>query len=335
MIIDFHGHFYPRVFMEELASQGKKYGVGLDKNEKGQEFLRFEEIRFWAYNENFYDAGMRLRELDEAQVDLQVLSLGPPMVYWADPELGLRLCQIINDETARLVERYPKRFLGFAALPFQDTKLALQELRRARHSLGLAGVQIGSNIHGKPLDHPDLWPVYEQIEAEELPMFLHPINPAGKPAIHDYRLDILVAFPFETTLAAARLIFGGVLERFPNLNICLAHLGGALPFLRERLDIGWRTRQATFSGKRTEIQKPPSHYQKLFYLDIVPYNDPALLCALASSGADRLILGSDSPFRVGNLKRSVEYIRNFQFVTEVEKDKILGGNSARLLKLRN
>lgn len=333
MIIDYHAHFYPRRFMEEIARHGKKYGVDLVSDEQGQEYLQFEGIHFWAYKEKFYDITQRIREMDEAGVDLQVLSLGPPMVYWADPELGLRLCQVLNDEIARLVERYPNRFVGFAALPFQDTKLAIQELKRARHSLGLAGVQIGSNIHGKPLDHPDLWPIYEQIEANEMPVFLHPINPPWQPSIHDYRLDILVAFPFETTLAASRLIFGGVMERFPKLEICFSHLGGALPFLKERLDLGWRTRHKAFPSKPAEIQKPPSDYLQLFYLDAVVYYDPAFLCAYTSFGADRLIMGSDSPFRVGDLKRSVEYVRGFQPASELEKDKILGGNAARLLKL--
>ena len=334
MIIDFHGHFYPRIFMEEIARHGAKYGVGLKKNETGLEFLQFEGIDFWAYSENFFDINRRIKELDEAEVNLQVLSLGPPMVYWADAELGLRLCQILNDEIARIVERYPNRFIGFAALPFQDTKLAIQELKRARHSLGLAGVQIGSNIHGKMLDHPDLWPIYEQIEAEKMPMFLHPINPPWQSSIHDYRLDILVAFPFETTLAAARLIFGGVMEQFPDLKICFAHLGGALPFLKDRLDVGWRTLHPFLkTGKK--ISKPPSYYFKLLYLDVAAYYDPALLCSLASSGSDRLIMGSDTPFPVGDLKKTVEYIRNFQFTSEIDKDKILGGNAAGLLHLKS
>ena len=207
----------------------------------------------------------------------------------------------------------------------------MQELERARGALGMAGVQIGTNIQGKPLDHADLWPVYERIEAEDLPIFVHPINPMGQPAIHDYRLDLTVGFPFETTLAAARIVFGGVMERFPKLKLCFAHLGGALPFLQERLDIGWRTRQVF--GSATGIPKAPSEYFKLFYLDAVSYSDPALLCTLALYGADRLVLGSDAPFAVGDLQRSVDYIRNFSLALDSDKEKILSGNAAQLLKL--
>jgi len=332
MIIDYHAHFYPRPFMEEIARNGAPYGVGLERNESGDEILQFEGMHFWAYKENFFDAQRRLAVLDEAGVELQVLSMGPPMVYWADPQLASRLCQIMNDEIACLVERYPTRFVGFAALPFQDQRLAIEELKRAHQSLGLVGVQMGSNIHGKPLDHPDLWPVYEKIEENDLPIFVHPVNPLGQPGIHDYRLDLTVGFPFDTTLAAARLVLGGVMERFSGLKFCFAHLGGALPFLKERLDIGWRTRNI-FPGKRTTIPKPPSEYIKLFYLDVVSCADPALLCSLACSGTDHLVLGSDAPFAVGDLKKSVECVQNFSFFTEEDKIKILYSNAAKLLKL--
>jgi len=332
MIIDFHAHLYPRPFMEEISRTGGPYGLGLERNEKGDEILRFEGMPFWAYKENFFDVKRRIAALDEAGVELQVLTMGPPMVYWADAKLALHLCQIMNNEIARLVERYPSRFAGFAALPLQDTRQSLEELKRAIKSMGLKGVQMGTNIHGKPLDHLDLWPVYEQIEALDVPIFVHPVNPLGQPDIHDYRLDLTVGFPFDTTLAAARLIFGGVMEKFPGLKFCFAHLGGALPFLKERLEIGWQTRNI-FPGKRTTIPKPPSEYIKLFYLDVVSCADPALLCAFACSGADHLMMGSDSPFAVGDLKKSVECIKKFSFATEEDKVKILYGNAAKLLKL--
>jgi len=319
--------------MEEISRHGGQYGLGLEKNQAGDEMLRFEGMLFWAYRENFFDVNRRLAILDDAGVELQVLTMGPPMVYWADPNLAMRLCQIMNNEIARLVEKYPSRFAGFAALPLQDTGQSLAELKRAIQSLGLKGVQMGTNIHGKPLDHPDLWPIYEQIEAHDLPIFVHPVNPLGQPDIHDYRLDLTVGFPFDTTLAAARLIFGGVMEKFQGLKICFAHLGGALPFLKERLDIGWQTRNI-FPGKRTTIPKPPSEYIKLFYLDVVSCADPALLCAFACSGADHLVVGSDSPFAVGDLKKSVECVKKFPYATEEDKVKILYENAARLLKLR-
>jgi aminocarboxymuconate-semialdehyde decarboxylase len=328
MIIDFHAHLYPRVFMDEVARVGAAHGIALERAADGIERLRFEGITFWAYEPSFWDVDARIASLDAAGVDLQVLSMGPPMVYWAEPYDGLRLCQILNDAIAEVVTHHPQRFAGFIALPFQAPDLALQELQRAQ-AVGLAGVAIGSNIHGRPLDDPALWPIYAQIEQADLPLFMHPINPIGQPGIHDYRLDLTLGFPFDTTLAAARMVLGGVMERFPNLKVCLAHLGGALPFLQERLDIGWHQRQV-FGGE-AGLPRPPSEYFRRFYLDCLSYSDPALLCALALYGADHIVVGSDAPFAVGDLQRSVAYIRNFSFASEQDKQQMLGGAAATLL----
>lgn len=332
MIVDMHAHLYPERYMEELARSGGRYGVGVERAADGRRFLRFEGIRFWWYVPPFYDVAQRLAAMDAAEVDVQVLSLGPPMVFWADPALGARLSRLLNEEIARVVEQHPERFVAFAAVPLQDTALALAELEHAVGRLGHRGVGIGSNVHGKPLDHPDLAPFWAAVEDLDLPVFIHPINPCGQPAIHDYRLDLIVGFPFDTTLAAARLIYGGVLERFPRLKLIFAHLGGALPFLRERLEIGYRTREA-FPDNPLALTQPPSTYLQRCYFDAVSFDAPALLCACACVGAERIVLGSDAPFAVGSMERSVAAIRGYGFASEAEKLLMLGGNAARLLKL--
>ena len=224
MIVDFHAHLYPERYMEELARAGGPYGIGLEWDADGRRYLRFEGIRFWWYVEGFYDVDRRLAAMDAAGVDLQVLSIGPPMLGWADPPLGARLARLLNEEVARVVERHPGRFVGLAAVPLQDATAALAELEHAVARLGHRGVGIGSNVQGKPLDDPDLDPFWAAAQDLDLPIFIHPINPPGQPSIHDYRLDLIVGFPFDTTLAAARLIYGGVLERFPRLTFVLAHL---------------------------------------------------------------------------------------------------------------
>jgi aminocarboxymuconate-semialdehyde decarboxylase len=306
--------------------------VGIERAPDGRRFLRFEGIRFWWYVEPFYDVGRRLAAMDQAEVDLQVLSMGPPMVFWADPALGARLSRLLNEEIARVVEQHPERFVAFAAVPLQDTALALAELEHAVGRLGHRGVGIGSNVHGKPLDHPDLVPFWAAVQDLDLPVIIHPINPCGQPAIHDYRLDLIVGFPFDTTLAAARLIYGGVLERFPDLKLIFAHLGGALPFLRERLEIGYQTRDA-FPDNPMALTRPPSTYLQRCYFDAVSFDAPALMCAYACVGAERIVLGSDAPFAVGSMERSVAAIRGYGFASEAAKLLMLGGNAARLLKL--
>ena len=328
MVIDVHAHLYPRAFMEEVAARGPRYGVSLTG--ETPPCLLFEGIRFWRYAQVFHDAELRLTQMDAAGVDCQVLSLGPPMVYWADPDLGLALCRIFNDEIAKLVRRHPDRFIGFAVLPLQDTARALAELDRAVNDLGLAGVGIGSNVHGVQLDDARLAPFWERAAALEAPIFVHPINPAAHGNIHDYRMDLSVGFPFETTVAAARLIYAGILDRYPYLRVCLAHLGGALPVLRERLNIGFRVGRDHF-GASFGIAESPEVYLEKLYFDILSYDAPALLAGLACVGPERLVLGSDAPFAVGDLGRSVASVRDFAFLPRRDRARILGDNALRFL----
>jgi len=330
VIIDVHAHLYPRAFMEAIAAEGPRHGVSLTADEPP--FLCFEGIRFWRYTGPFHDVGLRLRQMDGAGVDRQVLSIGPPMVYWAEPELALRLCRIFNDELAKVVRSHPDRFVGLAVLPLQAPDQALAELDRAVNDLGLLGVGIGSNIHGTQLDAPTLASFFEQAAALDLPIFVHPINPAGHGDIHDYRLDLAVGFPYDTTIAAARLVLSGTLERHPALRICLAHLGGVLPFLRERIAIAFRVGREHFGAAFGATGSPETSIER-FYFDSISYYEPALLAGIACVGADRIVIGSDAPFAVGDLARSVESIKAFTFLPERDRAKILGENALRFLGL--
>jgi aminocarboxymuconate-semialdehyde decarboxylase len=330
MVVDVHAHLYPRAFMEAAAAGGGPYGVSLTADTPP--FLCFEGIRFWRYTAAFHDVDGRLREMDAAGVERQVLSLGPPMTYWADGALSARLCRIVNDEIAAVVRRHADRFVGLAALPLQDTGLALAELKRAVGDLGLTGIGIGSNVQGVQLDDARLRPVFETADEQALPVFIHPINPAGHGNLHDYRLDLAVGFPYDTTIAAARLIYSGVVERCERLRICLAHLGGTLPYLRERIALGFRVGREHFGAAYGLTGSPEASMERL-YFDTISYYEPALLAGLACVGAERLVIGSDAPFAVGDLARSVREIRAFAFVPERDRQKILGDNALRFLGL--
>lgn len=338
MIVDFHAHLYPEDFMNAVAAAEGRYPIGVRARPDGTRYLWFEGIAYWTYTPPFWNTDVRLKDMDDAKVDLQVLSLGPPMAYWADGTLGLELCRIFNDAASNAARAHPDRFVAFAALPLQDPALALQELERCASELHVQGVGMGTNIAGRQLDDKALWPVYERIQALDLPIFLHPINPCGSGHIHDYRLDALLYYPFDTTVAAARLVFGGVMDEFPRLQFCLSHLGGALPYLRERLDLGWQ-RARKLHAEGTTISKPPSHYFSRFYLDNLAYSetafsDSALLCALACVGVDHIVVGSDAPFPGGDMARSAEFIRRCPFLNEADREKILGSNACRLLNRR-
>jgi aminocarboxymuconate-semialdehyde decarboxylase len=330
MVIDVHAHLYPRPFMEAVAAHGPRYGVSLGSDQPPT--LCFEGIAFWRYTAAFHDVDERLRQMDAAGVDRQVLSLGPPMVYWADPDLARDLCHVFNDAIAAVVRAHPDRFVGLAALPLQHPGHTRAELARATNDLGLVGAGIGTNVQGVQLDDPRLLPFFEAADARALPVFVHPINPAGHGDIHDYRLDLAVGFPADTTIAAARLVYGGIVQRHRRMRICLAHLGGVLPFLRERIAIGFRVGKEHFGASFGLTESPEASIERL-YFDTISYYEPALLAGLACVGAERLVIGSDAPFAVGDLARSVREIRAFPFLPERDRAKILGENALRFLGL--
>lgn len=330
MVVDVHAHLYPRPFMEAVAAHGPAHGVSLSAD--APPFLCFEGIRFWRYTDAFHDVDARLRQLDAAGVERQVISLGPPMVYWAPPKLALELCCTFNDEIAAIVRRHPDRFTGLAALPLQDATLALGELDRAVNDLGLVGAGIGSNVQGMQLDDERVRPFFETADARALPIFIHPINPAGHANLHDYRLDLAVGFPYDTTIAAARLVYSGIMERCPRMRVCLAHLGGVLPYLRERLAMGFRVGKEHFGAAFSATESAETSIER-FWFDTISYYEPALLAGLACVGVERLVIGSDAPFAVGDLDRSVREIRAFPFLPERDREKILGDNALRFLGL--
>ncbi len=232
MIIDTHAHFYPEPYLDLVEAQGEKYPVSIVRDEKGQRVLRFGQGHFFTFLPRFYDIGVRLAEMEEAGVDMQVLSIAPPMVFWADPGLGRELCQIYNAELARLVRDYPGKFEALAAVPLQDVPSAVDVLRSAVNDLGMKGCLLGTNISFEDLDAEQFEDFFAAMTDLDVPAFMHPIAPAGRERMQRHRLEVIVGFTMDTTLAAARLVYGGHMERYPNLRILLSHFGGTVPFLR-------------------------------------------------------------------------------------------------------
>jgi aminocarboxymuconate-semialdehyde decarboxylase len=250
------------------------------------------------------------------------------MVYWADADLGARLARLYNDELAATVAQRPDRLAGLATVPLQDIAAAIQELERAVSRLGLRGVYIGSNIGGKDLDHPDLFPFLARAEALRAPVFLHPIDVLGVERLRAYYLHNGLGNPYETALAAARLIFGGVLDRLPRLQVCLGHAGGALPFLFGRLDRVYRVRPEA----RQTLRRAPGTYLRRFTYDTIAHSEPALRYLIGLVGADRVALGSDYRFDMGLLD-PVAPVRALRPLARADREAILGGTAAKLLRL--
>lgn len=325
-VIDIHNHFYPPAYLDALTSQPTHVKVTFDT--EGNPLLHYPGD----YNivvRGHRDIAYREQVLIEAGVDRQVLTLTTPGTHVETPERAADLARLVNDAFADIVSRRGGRFSALATLPLNDPKASAVELERCVTGLGFAGAMLFSNVNGVALADQRFWPVYERADDLDAVLYIHPTHPLGVEAMTDYWLMPLVGFLFDTTLATARLVFAGVVERFPRIRWILGHLGGAIPYLAERLDRGFRA----FQECRSHIQKPPSVYLKEhFYYDAVNFDPSALGLAISFAGADRLLAGSDYPHQIGSIPSMMASIRALP-IPEADKAAILGGNAARLLRL--
>ena len=326
--IDVHAHMIA-LGGPETEEKYKDIMPLLSRDAAGREVLAVKGKPPYLLPEYLYRPELRIQEMDNANVDIQVLSMMIPLArYDLDPSLGAGYSRIQNEAIAKVVEGHPDRFVGLATVPLQDPREAANELGRAMRDLGMKGVEIGSDVNGRNLDWPELWPFYTK--AQELGAFIlvHPGAPPGAERMQDYCLYNLLGYPLATSLALASLIFGGVLEDFPKLKFCFAHAGGFVPYQRGRLEHGYRVK-AECRGK---ISKPPSEYLKLLYFDTVTHYQPALEYLIRTVGVDKVVLGSDYPFDVCDAD-PVKTVDLLQSISYVEKRKIWGENAARLLGL--
>jgi aminocarboxymuconate-semialdehyde decarboxylase len=327
-IVDIHAHFYPEAYLTLLAEEGGRFGVRLNRDNPKGPVIEIGNVPTGALRPHFYDLDPRRKEMDRQGVQVHALSLTVPMVYWAEGELGLRLARAVNDALAQAHTAFPDRFVGLATLPMQEPKLALQELDRAATLPGIRGVYLGTNVKGRELSDPDFFPIYERMEALKLPLFLHPIDVVGAQRLAVYYLGNLLGNPFDNAVAAAHLIFGGVLDRFKRLTVCLPHGGGAFPYLVGRLSRGWKVRKEC-----KHLKRAPSAYLRRFTYDTVTHSPEALRYLIGLVGADRVMIGSDYCFDMG-YERPVEVVTGLRGLRAADTARVLGGNAARLLRLR-
>jgi len=326
--VDIHSHFFPEAYLKLIADEGARFGVKLNReNPKGPEIQIGGVSVTGALRAPFSDLDLRRREMDRQGVRVHALSLTVPMLYWADGAFGVRLARAVNDAMAQAHTAFPDRFVGFAALPMQQPGLALQELDRVARLPGIRGVYLGTNIRGRELSDPDFFPIYERMEALQLPLFLHPINVIGADRLTRYYLGNLLGNPFDSAVAAAHLIFGGVLDRFKRFTVCLPHAGGAFPYLVGRLSRGWKVR-----SECNHLKRPPLAYLRRFTYDTVSHSAEALRYLIGLVGADRVMVGSDYCFDMG-YERPVQIVTGLRGLRAQDRTKILGGNASRLLRL--
>ncbi|MCZ6790107.1 MAG: amidohydrolase family protein [Chloroflexi bacterium] len=269
------------------------------------------------------DLDRRLLDMDAMGVDIQAIS---PWLGFLnrDPAIAHR----VNDGIAQAVDLHSDRLVGLAAVPISSPAEAAAELERAVKELGLRGVEIGSNVGGKNLDARELAPFYAKVQELDVPVFIHPVAVLGMDRLQSYHLGNLIGNPTDTAVAAACLIFGGVLKEFPRLKFYLAHGGGSCPYLRGRWEHGWHVREDV----RIAIKSPPSEYFKLLYFDSLVHSPAALSYLVDSVGAERVMLGTDYPFDMGDHDpiRSVDSLSN---LSDGQREMVIGGNAAALLKI--
>jgi len=322
--IDIHAHWYPEEWLKLFEKDGPKEGASLERDAKGYR-LKAKHLAN-AFDERFVDLEVRLKRMGEIGVDIHALSLTTPMVYWASPGFGLALSQAFNDAASAAHRKHPDRFLGLAMLPMQVPALALKELERAAKLPGMRGMYLATNVNGQELDEKPFWDIYAKCEELGWPVFLHPVDTIGQDRTKKYYLKNLLGNPYDTGVAAAHLVFGGVLDRFPRLEVNLPHAGGTFPGLIGRLDRGTKVRP-----ELKHMKQPPSTYLRRFTYDTIGHDDRINLNLVRLVGADRVTLGSDYCFDMG-LDDPLATVRRLG-VSEKEKAMIAGENALKLLRL--
>ena len=297
--IDMHTHIIPG----KLPRFADKFGYGdfiyLEHHAPGRARMIKGKEFFREIASNCWDPQERIEEYAGHKTQVQVVCTIPVMFsYWAKPQDGLELSRFLNDDIAQTVADHPKHYIGLGTVPMQDTELAIRELERCRE-IGLAGIQIGSNINDKNLNEPEFFPIFQACQDLGMALFVHPWEMMGFDSMRKYWLPWLVGMPAETSRAVCSMIFGGVFERLPGLRACFAHAGGAFLPTIGRVQHGFDCRPDLVA---VDNGVPPRNYLGKFWVDCITHDPRMLRYVLDTAGENRVCLGSDYPFPLGDLE---------------------------------
>lgn len=326
--IDIHTHILP----ENIPSFKEKFGYGgfihLDHHKPGCARMMIDNKFFREIKKNCWDPHARIEECDHHHVDVQVLSVVPVLFsYWARPFDCLELSRFLNDHLADIVHKNPTRFVGLGTIPLQAPDLAIKELERCM-KIGLKGVEIGSHINGWNLNAPELFPVFEAAQEMGACIFVHPWDMIGKERMEKYWLPWLVGMPAETSLAICSMIFGGIFERLPKLRVAFAHGGGSFPATIGRIEHGFNVRPDLCA---VDNNINPRNYLGKFFIDSLVHDASMLDYAVKLFGADKIALGTDYPFPLGELEPG-KLIRSMGY-DDKTKELLLGGAALSWLNM--
>ena len=326
--IDIHTHILPPSWPDLRARYGYGGFVRLEHHRPGWARMAIDGKVFREVPATTWDPAPRLEECDRHRVDVQVLSTVPVMFsYWAKPQDALDLARLLNDQIAATVAAHPRRFAGLGTLPLQAPGPAIAELERCVRDLGLAGVQIGTHVNDWNLDQPELFPVFEAARDLGAALFVHPWDMAGKERMPKYWLPWLVGMPAEATLAICSLIFGGVLERLPGLRIGFAHGGGSFPGTLGRIERGFTARPDLCA---VDNHVNPRDYLGRIYFDSLVHDADTLRFLLRLAGPERVALGSDYPFPLGE-EVAGRLIESMPELSDAARDRLLAGTGLEFL----
>jgi aminocarboxymuconate-semialdehyde decarboxylase len=325
MLIDVHNHYYPPAYLDALQAGDSTVELTIDA--EGNPCLHYPGD-FNVAVRGHRDIDFRQKELEREGVDTQIITFTTPGTHVEPPERAVRFARLVNDAFATVVRERSPRFASLATLPLCDPAASVAELTRAMTTLGMPGAMVFSNVNGVALADARYEPLWAEANRLNAIIHIHPTDPVGVEAMTDYWLMPLVGFLMDTTLAAAKLVFSGVPERYPNIKWVLSHLGGAIPYLCERLDRGWEA----FADCRADIKRRPSEYLRNFYYDTVNFDPMAVRLAVDFAGADHVLAASDYPHQIGSIPKMKSSLAALT-VSDAERKKILGENARAMYKL--
>ena len=326
-VIDVHTHMLTHEWVELLAQHGGPT-YELKEVKGGLRAIHLDGSPFMTPVPNMFDWEARIANMNKAKVDIAITSLSCPNAYWGSPEISLKAARVMNEDMAKAQKTWPDRIRWFASLPWQHEELALQELKRSCDA-GAVGVMVLANIGGKALTDSSFQKIWAEIDRRKLPVLVHPSAPPGSKALgmHEFQLTAPIGFTFDTSLAIARCIFDGFLDRYPNLKLIASHGGGALPYLVGRLDICWDNIPA--ASAKTE--EPPRNYMRRIYVDSVIFRQDALDMCVAVCGSDNVLYGSDYPHTIGD---PIGCLARVDRLPDGARARVRGGNALRIFDFR-